>query len=143
MKEENLFIASIKKSFGRNFLIEKESSGRWYISIKKGQLREVVAFLVKKKGCRFSTASAVDLLDAFEILYHFSADREGVFLSLRLSLKRERPSIPSISALLPCAIFIEREMRELMGISFENHPDEKKLLLPDDWPEGNYPLRKP
>ncbi|MFA5646039.1 MAG: NADH-quinone oxidoreductase subunit C [Candidatus Ratteibacteria bacterium] len=143
MKEKKLFIDSIKKSFGRNFLIEKESSGRWYISLKKGQLREVVSFLLKEKGFRFSTASAVDLLHAFEILYHFSADREGIFLSLRLSLKRERPSIPSLSNLLPCALFIEREMRELMGIFFEGHPDKKNLLLPDDWPKGNYPLRKP
>jgi len=39
------------------------------------------------------------------------------------------------------ANWVEREINELLGISFTGHPDMRKLLLPDDWPEGVYPLR--
>jgi len=38
--------------------------------------------------------------------------------------------------------WIEREMRELLGITFEGHPDPRRLLLPDNWPDGVYPLRQ-
>ena len=47
-----------------------------------------------------------------------------------------------MALLCPAAEWIEREMWELLGIDFKNHPDMRHLLLDDDWPEGNYPLRR-
>ncbi|MHC5035633.1 MAG: NADH-quinone oxidoreductase subunit C [Planctomycetota bacterium] len=37
---------------------------------------------------------------------------------------------------------MEREMNDLLGIVFEGHPDPRRLILADDWPEGVYPLRR-
>ncbi|HOJ39858.1 MAG TPA: NADH-quinone oxidoreductase subunit C, partial [bacterium] len=78
----------------------------------------------------------------FEILYHFSFDKEDVMVSLRVRLTRDNPEAPSLSGLIKGAAWIEREMHELFGINFVGHPGLKRLLLPEDWPEKVYPLRK-
>jgi formate hydrogenlyase subunit 5 len=43
---------------------------------------------------------------------------------------------------MPAAEWIEREIQDLLGIRFDGHPNPKRLILADDWPEGVYPLRK-
>jgi len=43
---------------------------------------------------------------------------------------------------MKCAEWIEREIHEMFGVNFKGHPNLKHLLLKDDWPEGNYPLRR-
>jgi len=50
--------------------------------------------------------------------------------------------MPTATAFTDGALWIEREMHELLGVNFPGHPNLKKLLLPDDWPDGVYPLRK-
>ena len=47
-----------------------------------------------------------------------------------------------ITPLIPGAEWIEREMHDILGITFRNHPNMRRLILSDDWPEGVYPLRK-
>jgi NADH-quinone oxidoreductase subunit C len=55
---------------------------------------------------------------------------------------RAQPEIDSITPIFPGAEWIEREMWEMLGINFSGHPNLKRLLLADDWPEGKYPLRQ-
>ncbi len=75
-----------------------------------------------------------------EVLYHFcSAD---AVLTLRISLSRAAPVVPSICAIIPFASPFERETGEMFGIVFTGTPDTSRLFLPDDWEEGVYPLRK-
>jgi len=50
--------------------------------------------------------------------------------------------VPSICHIIPSATLYERELMEMFGITVEGTPDTGKLLLPDDWPDGVYPLRK-
>ena len=54
----------------------------------------------------------------------------------------EQPQLESIAEMCPAAEWIEREIWELLGICFRNHPDMRHLLLSEDWPEGSYPLRR-
>ena len=61
---------------------------------------------------------------------------------IKTKMPRENPEVESIAAICPAAEWIEREMWELLGITFKNHPDMRHLLLTDDWPEGKYPLRR-
>jgi len=118
------------------------SARRVYLNIKKEYIREAVEILFKELGLRFATASGVDTPSGFEILYHFSFDQSGEFYSLRVLLEdKKHPEIDSIAPLFPGAEWIEREIWELLGINFKGHPNLKKLLLAEDWPEGNYPLR--
>ncbi len=78
--------------------------------------------------------------DNFTILYHlFSFDRNS-FIRLKVALKGEFPSVPSITNLWANANWYEREVFDMFGIRFEGHPHLKRLLMPESW-QGN-PLRK-
>jgi len=57
-------------------------------------------------------------------------------------LKKPQAEVESIANLIKCAEWIEREIAELLGVKFNNHPNMKHLILPEDWPEGKYPLRR-
>jgi Ni,Fe-hydrogenase III component G len=66
----------------------------------------------------------------------------NVVVSFRVRLEKTGLSIDSLANLFEGANWIEREMNELLGIEFRGHPDMRRLLLPDEWPEGVYPLRR-
>jgi len=115
---------------------------RAYINIDKKDIFRVTQVLFKELQLRFITASAVDKPDFLEVVYHFSNDPAGEVYSVRVSLDDKiKPEIQSISPIFPGAEWIEREIWELFGINFIGHPNLKRLLLADDWPEGDYPLR--
>ena len=96
---------------------------------------------LKDAGCRhLSAISTVDTGDAFEVIYHVSAG--GVLVSLRTSVPKAAPRVPTATGVFPVAVLYEREAHDLMGIEFEGHPDPRPLLLYEGWPEGQYPLRK-
>ncbi|MCK4352972.1 NADH-quinone oxidoreductase subunit C [candidate division WOR-3 bacterium] len=121
---------------------EKKNERRYYIEIKKEDVEEVTQILFKELGLRFSIASGIDTIDNFEILYHFSADNEDKFFSLRVKISKEKPEIHSISKIITAAKWIEREIWELLGINFIGHPGLERLILTEDWPKGVCPLRK-
>jgi NADH-quinone oxidoreductase subunit C len=122
---------------------EEKSSRRIYFSVKKEDILETVNFLFKDLGLRFSIASGIDIPSGFEILYHFSLDKTGEVYSVRVFIEDKiNPRIDSIATIFPGAEWIEREMWEMLGINFIGHPNLKRLLLSDDWPQGKYPLRQ-
>ena len=63
-------------------------------------------------------------------------------ISLRVKLQKPKLEIDSLSPIFEGSSWIEREIHEILGINFRGHKDLRKLLLPDDWPEGVYPLRR-
>ena len=122
---------------------EEKTVRRIYFSVKPEDIYEVARFLFKDLSLRFSTASGVDTVQGLEILYHFSFDQTGEMFSVRVLIKDKlNPEIQSITSLFPGAEWIEREIWEMLGIKFRGHPNLKRLLLADEWPEGKYPLRR-
>ncbi|GAP15451.1 NADH dehydrogenase subunit C [Longilinea arvoryzae] len=75
-----------------------------------------------------------------EVLYHF-CDGPAV-LTIRVSLPYADAILPSVCDLLPYATLYERELMELLGVRIEGTPNSDRLVLPDEWPDGVYPLRK-
>jgi NADH-quinone oxidoreductase subunit C len=83
-----------------------------------------------------------------EVVYHFSSfSRPGERLMLKVKLPRwkndtpgELPEVPSVAHLWRTADWHEREVYDLVGVMFTNHPDLRRILMNDDW-EG-HPLRK-
>ncbi|MBU1726757.1 MAG: NADH-quinone oxidoreductase subunit C [Candidatus Omnitrophica bacterium] len=134
----------IREGLGSKILDWKEHSARRiYFLIDQKDIVEVTKLLFKELGLRFSIATGTDTPEGFEMLYHFSHDNTGQFYSVRVLIKnKEKPEIDSIAPLFPGAEWIEREIWELVGINFKGHPNLKRLLLADDWPEGDYPLRQ-
>src|SRR3569833_1150247 len=81
----------------------------------------------------------------FGVVYHLASIPNITQLTLKVSAENDRdlnilPAFPSVSADYRTADWHEREAYDLFGIFFENHPDLRRILLPDDW-EG-FPLRK-
>jgi ech hydrogenase subunit E len=75
-----------------------------------------------------------------EAIYYFR--RRAAVVGLRVRTPRESASVPSVCDIIPSASFFERELREMLGVEVVGTPHPRKLFLPDDWPEGVYPLRK-
>jgi len=75
-----------------------------------------------------------------EVLYHFC--RNAAVLNLRVSLPYSDPVIETICDLTASATLYERELMELFGVQITGTPNTARLVLPDDWPDGVYPLRK-
>jgi len=98
--------------------------------------------LFREQDFRFIIATALHTRAGFEIFYHFSYDQTGLILNLHVVLDMEKPEIESITPLFEAANWIEREMHELFGINFLNHPNQEKLLSEGNWAEGVYPYRK-
>lgn len=118
------------------------SRRRIYLAIDKKDILEAARVLFLELGMRFATASGIDTPEGIEILYHFSFDENGEIYTLRVLLNdKKHPEVDSITPLIKGAEWIEREMWEMLGIQFRGHPNLKRLLLADDWPQGEHPLR--
>lgn len=76
----------------------------------------------------------------FEVVYHFHSFALQRWVRVRVPVAAEADEVPSLTPLWPGANWFEREVYDLFGLRFANHPDLTRILMPDEW-EGN-PLRK-
>lgn len=117
------------------------SSKRVYLEINPKSLVPVAGYIFKDLEARFNIASGLDARTHLEILYHFTIENINLLISLRVKLDKENPRVFSLAPVFKGANWIEREIHELLGIEFDGHPDMRRLLLADEWPEGVYPLK--
>jgi len=128
---------------GKLIAIEQRPGNRIFLLCEAENSYTINRFLFEDVQARFVIATGIDSDDCFEVLYHYSYDQTGCVITINAYIRdRENPTIESIAPFLPGADWIEREMRDVLGIEFKNHPDMRRLILSDDWPEGVYPLRK-
>ncbi|MFZ0014487.1 MAG: NADH-quinone oxidoreductase subunit C [Acidimicrobiia bacterium] len=104
-------------------------------------------FATAAKGSGFEVCvdvTAVDWLrarpDRYEVVANLLSMSQGLRLRMITTLGRDEPTVASLTRLWPGAGFAEREVYDMFGIGFEDHPDLTRILMPDDW-EG-HPLRK-
>jgi len=136
-------LKDIQTKFGEVIIeVFDKSPKRAYIEIKPTAIVPVAKYIFRDLGARFNIASGVDAGTHIEILYHLTIESINLLISLRVKLDRENPAIDSLATSFEAANWIEREMHELLGIEFKGHPDMRRLLLSDQWPEGVYPLRQ-
>lgn len=75
------------------------------------------------------------------MVYHLTSTRHRQPLVIKVQLDRDKPEIETVSHIWRTAEFNEREVYEMFGVNFLNHPDLRLLILPDGW-EGRNPMRK-
>ena len=127
----------------RLIAIERITNNRIYLLCGAEDSYDVNKFLFEEVRARFVIVTGIDSNDCFELLYHFSYDQLGCVITVKVFVRdREKPRVESITPFLPGAEWIERGTHDLLGIDFKNHPNLKRLILADDWPEGVYPGRK-
>jgi Ni,Fe-hydrogenase III component G len=140
LQELNAKLSQIKDKLTA---IEQKATNRIFLSCEADNAYAVNKFLFEDVPARFVIATGIDAEHCFEVLYHFSYDQLGCVITVKAFIRdRQNPAIESIAPFLPAAEWIEREIHDLYGIDFKNHPNLRRLILSDDWPEGVYPLRK-
>jgi NADH-quinone oxidoreductase subunit C len=142
----------LTEKFGTGIVIGEEKNGlQPALLIEPDRIAEVCLELRNNPSTYFDFLSCLTGVDygtesnRFGVVYHLASIPYQLQLTLKVSKENDRtgdklPSFPSISSVYRTADWHEREAYDLVGIFFENHPDLRRILLPDDW-EG-YPLRK-
>ncbi|MEE9500270.1 MAG: NADH-quinone oxidoreductase subunit C [Candidatus Omnitrophota bacterium] len=142
MRREEV-LKDIRERFKEDIIdVFDKSPKRVYIEIKPDSITRIAKYIFKDLGARFNIASGVDTRECMEILYHFTFEDINLLISFRVKLKKSKLEIDSLAPIFEGANWIEREIHELLGINFKGHPDLRKLLLPENWPKGVYPLRR-
>ncbi|HTS63831.1 MAG TPA: NADH-quinone oxidoreductase subunit C [Candidatus Acidoferrales bacterium] len=122
----------------------KLDRGELTLEIAPGKIASICGFLkYDQHFSRISTVTAVDWFPAeprFEVVYHLHSVERNQRVRLKCRLHGEDPVIESVTPVWRGADWYERETFDLFGIRFLNHPNLRRIMLPDDW-EG-YPLRK-
>lgn len=137
--------------FGAESIVELHQNGlQPSLQINPVYLPQVCLWLRDHSEYYFdflSNITAVDYYPAtrFAIVYHLTSIPYQFQLTLKVFLDNDRsldnlPELPSVSSIWKTAEWHEREAFDLMGIYFTDHPDLRRILLPDDW--QGFPLRK-
>lgn len=145
--EINQIVEQIKASFGDASVIEvMENSSPTVVEIRTDQSLAIFDFLHKDERFYFDMLSCITGIDngaeagTMEVVYNLYSIPYERSLAIKLKVSREQPEVSSLVTIWKAADWLERETYDLFGITFKDHPDLRRILLPADW-EG-YPLRK-
>jgi NADH-quinone oxidoreductase subunit C len=102
------------------------------------------ALAVQRAGYNFlEDVTAVDWLPAsprFQVSYHILSHVLKERIRLRVMLEEASPAVETITSVWPSANYYEREVFDLFGIRFDEHPNLRRIMMPEDW--AGHPLRK-
>lgn len=87
------------------------------------------------------TITGLDEEGTFAFIYHMARE-DGIILNLKTRIPKEAPVLKTITHYFPNAEIYEREIADLLGVKVDGLPEGNRYPLPDDWPQGEYPLRK-
>jgi NADH-quinone oxidoreductase subunit C len=119
--------------------LELSENGQAIYVVKKQLLKLLQILKEEFNYRRLTDITSVDYEDRYEVVYHLFND-EGKLLSTKVKLEKNDNSIPSIVSIWKSANEQEREVYDLMGITFEGHKNLKRILCPDDF--VGHPLQK-
>jgi NADH-quinone oxidoreductase subunit C len=133
-------LAMVKEGLPAKIIeIVERSPRRVYVYIAPEEITDASRFMFEQCGGRLATVSAIDTRSGIELVYHWMFPKDHQFIMIKTKVKKPFPEIDSIGRFLPAANWIEREIHDLFGVTFRGHPDFRRLLLADSWPEGVYP----
>ncbi|OEK06470.1 NADH-quinone oxidoreductase subunit C [Roseivirga misakiensis] len=140
-------ISILKRDLGEEIIVATdENASPRCIEIKADNLVKCMEYLHRTEGLYFDSLSCITGLDngpetnTMEVIYNLYAIPYDHHLMVKVSLNRNDPKIDSLTSIWKTANWQEREVYDLFGIYFNNHPDLRRILLPEDW--DGHPLRK-
>jgi len=137
-------LEKIKAGVNNSVDLVQEQEGTVIVKTDASHIKETLKILILE-DLRFIHLTAIDFTsqkEKIELNYFFMFPQEKLNIILKTNIDSSNPKIDSISDIIPGAIWAERECNNLFGIKFYGHPDPRRLVLPDDWPQNTYPLRK-
>jgi len=137
-------LVSVEKTLGEKLQRKIEFRGETTFVILPTDLRETAKFCRDELGLDYLLdITSVDNFGEeprFEIVYELYSMSLATHLRLKLSVSEDAGEVPTISDIWPTANWHEREIFDMMGIRFTNHPDLRRILMWDGYPY--FPLRK-
>jgi NADH-quinone oxidoreductase subunit C len=138
-------INKLKEKFGEAILDAKvEGVLEPYAKVKPENIREIAYFLRNDNELQFDYLMCLSGIDLGKGLlgavYHLNSISKKHKFTLKVEVTRENPNVPSVEMVWQTANWHEREAYDMVGINFQDHPDLRRMLLPDDW--DGHPLRK-
>lgn len=122
-----------------------EEGGEWInLFVEPAGFRGLMEKLRTDEQLKFDymfCLTCVDWKTHLTMVYHLSSTHTRYNIVVKSKLDRTTPEIETICDIWRTAAFHEREVYELFGVKFLNHPDLRLLILPDGW-EGKNPMRK-
>jgi NADH:ubiquinone oxidoreductase subunit C len=122
-----------------------EEGGEWInLFVEPADFRALMERLRRDEQLGFDylfCLTCVDFKTHLTMVYHLSSTHYRYNIVVKSKLEREQPEIETVCDIWRTAAFHEREVYELFGVKFLNHPDLRLLILPEGW-EGKNPLRK-
>lgn len=115
---------------------------RIFAEVSQDRFMEVFTFIVNGMGfAHLCTMTGLDEGENLAFMYHV-ARPDGTMLNLKTTAPKTKPVIQTIMPLFPGGVIYEREVVDVLGAQVEGLPPGKRYPLPDNWPAGQYPLRK-
>ena len=159
-------VDAAREAFGDAVLHVKEFRGETTIVVEALRAAEALDFLRVTSGLVYNMLSDVSAVDyypndygdsfdgdesdyrpeRFGVSYHILSMLYNRRLRVKAFVAEDDPRLPTATVVWPAANWLEREIADMMGIVFEGHPDQRRLLMPDDWyghpHRRDYPLGK-
>lgn len=141
------YLAALEKQFPAALLYsEWQTDTQATVTVRLNALPEVVEWLYYQQGGWLSVLFGNDerTLCGNYALYYVLSMEQGVkcWITVRAEVDPVSLEFPSVTPRVPAAVWGEREVRDMYGLRPVGLPDERRLVLPDDWPDDLYPLRK-
>ena len=126
-------------------IISKINFGQLFIEIDIGALYSIILYLKTNYKCRFKQLIDITAVDypekekRFKLVYLLLSHENNLRILVNINID-EKAQVPSIIKIFPSANWMEREVFDMYGISFKDHPDLRRILT--DYGFKGYPLRK-
>ena len=144
--DNEAIVTLIKTNFPEAVIDSSIFRNELTLTIKKESITKIARFLKENRELGFDFLSdlcGVDRVETdgvFEVVYHLYSIYKNHRLRLKVSIPSNEPRISTVTDVWKTANWHEREAYDMFGIKFDDHPDLRKILTPDDF-EG-HPLRK-
>lgn len=126
--------------------VEWQCEDQLTITVKQDKLPEAVHYLYYERYGWIPVIVGNDersLCGRYAVYYVISMEGEDPgWVTVRAEVDPAKMTFPSVTPFVPACVWGERELRDMFGLIPEGLPDRRRLVLPDDWPSGLYPLRK-
>jgi NADH-quinone oxidoreductase subunit C len=136
--------AAVDRAVGEALLAARLDRGELTLEMAPEGIAAACRFLKEDQQFeRLSTLTGADRYPTeprFEVVYHLHSLARNLRLRLKVRLAGANPEVDSVTPVWRGANWYERETFDLFGIRFRNHPDLRRIMLPDDW--VGHPLRK-
>ena len=122
--------------------VQPEILGKVAVVADGSAHRDVLKTLLKTdEKTAVIAITGIDLGATIGVFYHIRTSTSGI-ITIKVEVPKKKPQIETISDLMPGATFDEMEVADLLGVVFKGHPSPGRIVLPDNWPDGVFPLRK-